>query len=91
MVRAEPDTGTRPTLEEAGRAYVAARKAHAETFLRYKAADPRRTDGVARAMADVEVDLVQAEVDWEIARGLLRYASMPWPGPYHFEVTTNAD
>jgi hypothetical protein len=46
-------------------------KDHAEAFLRYKALDPKRTDGVARAMADQDVDLTRAEVNWEIAKRAL--------------------
>ena len=61
----------RPTLIEAGDALAKARKAHSEAFLRYKALDAKRTDGVARAMADQDVDLAQAEVDWIIAREML--------------------
>jgi hypothetical protein len=52
----------------AGRALASAHRAHSEAFLRYKTLDPKRTDGVARAMADQDVDLVGAEVDWELAR-----------------------
>ena len=75
MVQPEYDPRARPTLSmtEAGKRYAAANKAHAETFLRYKAADPKRTDGVARAMADQEVDLVGAIVDWEIAKHIVEY------------------
>jgi hypothetical protein len=43
-----------------------------------KAADPKRTDGVARAMADVEVDLAKAEVDWEIAKYM--WVNYGWAG-----------
>jgi len=65
---------SRPTLIEAGDALRRARRAHSEAFLRYKAMDPKRTDGVARAMADQDVDLAGAEVDWIIARELLAEA-----------------
>ena len=58
----------RRTLAQVGEALKQARKAHSEAFLRYKALDPKRTDGQARAMADMDVDLVGAEVDWVLAR-----------------------
>jgi len=58
-------------LIEAGDALAQARHDHSEAFLRYKALDAKRTDGVARAMADQDVDLAQAEVDWIIAREML--------------------
>ena len=56
------------TLSEAGETLSKARRAHSEAFLRYKALDPKRTDGVARAMADQDVDLVGAEVAWTMAK-----------------------
>lgn len=62
---------SRPTLIEAGEALARARREHSEAFLRYKALDAKRTDGVARAMADQDVDLATAEVDWIIAREML--------------------
>jgi len=55
-------------LEAAGRALATAHRAHSEAFLRYKALDPKRTDGAARAMADQDVDLVGAEVEWELSK-----------------------
>ena len=83
MVRAEPTESPYPSLTEAGERYIEARRLHAEAFLRYKLADPKRTDGVARAMADVEVDLAEAEVNWAIAQGLWQHyaildGSAPW-------------
>lgn len=71
MVQEKPGTRTRPTLIEAGDALSTARRAHSEAFLRYKALDAKRTDGVARAMADQDVDLTQAEVDWVIAKEMM--------------------
>jgi hypothetical protein len=56
------------TLLEAADALRRARRAHSEAFLRYKALDDKRTDGMARAMADMDVDLVGAETDWVIAQ-----------------------
>lgn len=60
-----------PDLATAGVALARARQKHSEAFLRYKTLDPKRTDGVARAMADQDVDLTGAEVDWEIAKRAL--------------------
>ena len=71
MVPPEPGARTRPTLIEAGEALAKARREHSEAFLRYKALDSKRTDGVARAMADMDVDLATAEVDWVIAREMI--------------------
>ena len=55
------------TLAEAGRRYREAKRLHSEAFLRYKALDDKRTDGVARAMADQDIDLAGAEVEWTLA------------------------
>jgi hypothetical protein len=58
-------------LREAGLALATAHREHSEAFIRYKMLDSKRTDGVARAMADQDVDLTRAEVDWEIAKRAL--------------------
>jgi hypothetical protein len=71
MVQQEPGARTRPTLIEAGETLAKARHDHSEAFLRYQTLDPKRTDGVARAMADQDVDLATAEVDWIIAREMM--------------------
>ena len=55
------------TLQGAGRRYSEAKRAHSEAFLRYKALDAKRTDNVARCMADQDIDLAGAEVDWTLA------------------------
>jgi hypothetical protein len=71
MVQPEPDTGTSPTLEEAGARYAEAKRAWAETFLFYynqPGGKRPRTVAEAQAMADIEVNLTQAMVDWEVAR-----------------------
>lgn len=54
-------------LTEAGANWVEAHKRHSEAFLRYKALDAKRTDKVALAMADLDVDLKAAEVAWHLA------------------------
>ena len=71
MVQLQPEQSETPSLEEAGRMLAGAHLLHSESFLFHKAADPKRTDGVARAMADQEVDLTRAEVNWEIAKRTL--------------------
>jgi hypothetical protein len=69
------------TLREAGDNLATAHRAHADAFLRYKTLDPKRTDGVARAMADLDVDLTRAEAEWEIAKRELDNLAM------EFEIT----
>ena len=56
-------------LTEAGLRYAEARRAHSEAFLRYYNTQSKKTRTVAeaQAMADVDVDLVGAEVAWRIA------------------------
>jgi hypothetical protein len=61
------------TLAEAGARLAEARRAWAESFLRFKMGRPPAgqkvvTDNQAKAMADVEVNVTQAEVDWELAK-----------------------
>jgi hypothetical protein len=61
---------TMSELEEKGRAYAEAKRAWAEVFLLYynqKSKRPR-TVAEAQAMADVEVDLTRAMVEWEVAK-----------------------
>ena len=57
------------TLLEAGQRYAEAKRAWAETFLFYYNQPARgnkpRTVAEAQAMADVEVDLIGAMVEWE--------------------------
>lgn len=57
-------------LEEAGARYAEAKRAWSEVFLfHYNAPSKRpRTVAEAQAMADQEVNLTKAIVDWEIAK-----------------------
>jgi hypothetical protein len=71
VVQLQPEQSKTPSLADAGEVLWMLHKDHAEAFLRYKALDPKRTDGVARAMADQDVDLTRAEVNWEIAKRAL--------------------
>ena len=73
MVQLQPSEGEDDSmnLAEAGDMLVDLHHDHSEAFLFYKVQDPKRTDGVARAMADIDVDLKRAEVDWEIAKRAL--------------------
>lgn len=64
----DPRTRTRLTMTEAGAALAEAKRKWSEAFLLHKLADPKRTDNVARAMADQDVDLAGAEVDWVLAQ-----------------------
>lgn len=59
------------TLIDAGVRLAAAQRRWSEAFIRYKMADPKRTDNMAKAMADQDVDLRGAEVDWVIAQARL--------------------
>ena len=68
MVQSQSSQGPTASLVEAGEAYARAHREHAEAFVAYKASDPKRTDGMARAMADVKTDLVGAEVRWITAQ-----------------------
>lgn len=68
MVRIQSEQGPSAGLVAAGAAFARAKRAHAEAFVMYKAQDPKRTDGMARAMADLDVDLTGAEADWIIAQ-----------------------
>lgn len=68
MVQSQPGTGSKMTLAQAGEAYARARREFSEAFLRFKAADPKRTDNTARAMAELESGLAEAEVAWSIAQ-----------------------
>lgn len=73
MVGPEPIEGEDITLAEAGNRLVEARRAWAEAFLRFKMGRPPAgqkvvTDNQARAMADIEVSVTRAEVDWELAK-----------------------
>lgn len=65
-------------MEEAGARYAEAKRAWAEAFLLYYHANTKkpRTVAEAQAMADVEVNLTQAMVDWEVAK-IHAYQSLP--------------
>lgn len=56
------------SLSEAGADLAQRTQEWAEAFVRHKLADPKRTDGIAKAMADIEVDLRGAEIAWDIAK-----------------------
>ena len=73
MVQAVTGQGSRPslTLREAGARLAQAQRDWSTAFIRYKLADPKRTDGMAKAMADQDVDLRGAEVDWVISQASL--------------------
>jgi hypothetical protein len=68
VVQEQPSESTSDTLVEAGEAYASAHRAHAEAFVRYRASDPKRTDGQARAMADLDIDVTGAMVRWTVAQ-----------------------
>jgi len=71
VVQLLTDKGEAPSLREAGAELAVRRREHSAAFIRYKTMDPKRTDGVARAMADQDIDLQGAECDWEIAKRAL--------------------
>lgn len=76
MVSEVAGQGTRPslTLKQAGAALAKAQRDWSTAYIRYKVADPKRTDNMAKAMADQDVDLRGAEVDWVIAQANLETA-----------------
>lgn len=66
------------TLMQRGQAYAEAKRAWAETFLFYynqPSGKRPRTVAEAQAMADNEVNVTKAMVEWEVAR--LAYQSNP--------------
>jgi hypothetical protein len=74
---AETNVGTSPLkqLVKSGDELVEARRAWAEVFLLYKLGRTKNdkvTDNVAKARADLDVNLIQAEVNWTIAQELCR-------------------
>ena len=73
MVQKVAEQSTRPhrNLRQAGAALAEAQREWSTAFIRYKLADPKRTDNMAKAMADQDVDLRGAEVDWVIAQATL--------------------
>ena len=69
-------------IREAGARLVEARRAWAEAFLRFKMGRPPAgqkvvTDNQAKAMADIEVSVTSAEVDWELAKWGVNDAAEP--------------
>jgi len=71
MVQPEPSARALLTVLEAGQRLAEARRAWAEAFLRYKMAKSsssmKITDNVAKAQADIEVDVTTAEVDYRLS------------------------
>lgn len=69
------------TLEEAGARYAEAKRAWAESFMFYynqTTGKKPRTVAEAQAMADIDVNVTQAMVDWEVAK---IHASQSDPAP----------
>ena len=62
-------------IASAGNKLVEAKRAWAEAFIRFKMSQPPKgqkimTDNQARAMADIEVSVTRAEIDYELAKRL---------------------